>query len=1002
MVDAIAFQARARTIDHLGREQIADCPTAITELWKNAFDAYAKSVALHILDGDVCTAALVDDGHGMSRAEFRDKWLVLGTESKASGKEVPEADRNGLPLRNRQGQKGIGRLSAAALGPLMLLISKRDAQPFVASLIDWRLFENPFLLLGDIKIPVVEFVSQEELPSLLNSMFDRLMGNVWGDGDDVDRDVRLTNAWHLFDELETKEERGSTRAAIERVLLNASFTDRQLNHWSVWTGERPHGTAILVADAAFDLQAQLTTNVAVSDEAAANSARERLKNTLINFTDPYSGNFERDGAPVIDDEAESTPSNPDPEFAYGVTAWEGALSRVIVSDVRTFSTSNLAALEHVVDGAVDELGVFRGRIKSFGKWLEEEVTISSPYPVPTRVDSKVGPFSIRLGTFEQELKSTTHEAAVHAKLLDQADLYAGFLVYRDTLRVMPYGREDNDFFEIERRRGLHAGREFWSIRRLFGRVALTRGANANLKDKAGREGIIDNKAAKVFRDIVENILKITARRYFGSDSAIRKEILPQINADYKRQQAEDAQKKLRTRKRKEFRKNLDIFLPEVINIRNELEEFAELARGGVLPNDEAGLLSARAKMESLRDRQSQLSLGQAPSNLGALERSYKEYRSNMGRVSDLVVQLRDSISVAIERIKPRSQHDVAFAELNRNAAYLHARLRKWSTESKQLLNAEMQRISELVDTRNKAYHAETLPLLNALEAGQLTLSETLRKLDVKKETQDAENAQTFESYISTLQSLAENIDLENLVNFALSESAANREEIQRLNALAQLGITVEIIGHEIEGFDGAIVDGLRNLPDEIKNTAAYHSIKHGHESLSDRLRFLSPLKLSGERSSQWISGVEIEKFVRALLGSSLSSSGVTLNVSDEFRRFSVFDQFPRLLPVFVNLLNNAIYWVARSSAEEKTIFLDVQDRKVIVADNGPGVDSEDVPNLFSLFFTRKIRGGRGVGLYLSRANLAAGGHTITYFTDEKLKRLPGANFAIEFSGAKYE
>ena len=71
---------------------------------------------------------------------------------------------------------------------------------------------------------------------------------------------------------------------------------------------------------------------------------------------------------------------------------------------------------------------------------------------------------------------------------------------------MPYGREDNDYFEIEKRRGTHAGRWFWTNRRLFGRVALTRHENPNLRDKAGREGIIDNKAAKVFRDIVSNIL----------------------------------------------------------------------------------------------------------------------------------------------------------------------------------------------------------------------------------------------------------------------------------------------------------------------------------------------------------------------------------------------------------------------------------------------------------------------------------------------------------------
>ena len=42
MIHGVSFQTRARTIDHLGRGQIADAPTAVSELWKNAYDAYAK------------------------------------------------------------------------------------------------------------------------------------------------------------------------------------------------------------------------------------------------------------------------------------------------------------------------------------------------------------------------------------------------------------------------------------------------------------------------------------------------------------------------------------------------------------------------------------------------------------------------------------------------------------------------------------------------------------------------------------------------------------------------------------------------------------------------------------------------------------------------------------------------------------------------------------------------------------------------------------------------
>ncbi len=66
-----------------------------------------------------------------------------------------------------------------------------------------------------------------------------------------------------------------------------------------------------------------------------------------------------------------------------------------------------------------------------------------------------------------------------------------------------------------------------------------------------------------------------------------------------------------------------------------------------------------------------------------------------------------------------------------------------------------------------------------------------------------------------------------------------------------------------------------------------------------------------------------------------------------------------------------------------------------------GVDNIDVKRLFTLFFTRKIDGGRGVGLYLCQANLAAGGHQISYVRDLEERTLPGANFVIKFRGATF-
>ena len=984
-----AFQTRARTIDHLGREQIADCPTAISELWKNSYDAYARSVALHIFDGKVLTAALVDNGHGMSRQEFMEKWLVVGTESKISDEKVPKIDRNGLPVRERQGQKGIGRLSSAALGPLLLLVSKRRTEAFVAALTDWRLFENPFLYLQDIEIPIVEFDVKTELLELLPSMFERLMGNVWGNGASPDRDERISSAWKRFDELNKQMSQPSVREKIESTLVDATFGQRQLDQWPVWAGHSPSGTALIVADISFDLEAQLPGRNLDADEPLVRQAKERLFQTLSNFTDPFAGPRE-------------SSSNAAEGFRYSVTAWEGALGQPIVSDERSFRYENLEDLEHVVEGLVDRAGIFSGRVKAFGQWLDSATTVNPLSPVPNRADSIVGPFHIRLGTFEQVQLVSSHPPAVHANLIEQADKYAGFMVYRSGLRVMPYGREDSDFFEIEKRRTLSAGREFWSNRRLFGRVALTREENPNLKDKAGREGIIDNKAAKAFRDIVENILMVTARKYFGSASPVRKEFLPDIREARKREQAKLAEKQVKARKRREFRGNLERALNPMRAVVSELEVLAEKARSDSLPVDESSLTGLSERVGALKQVRAELSVGPPPTTLGSLENDYRQYRESYLRSGDLIATLSSSLSTAIEKVKPQTKRDIAYSALSRNAVFLQDRLRKWSAEAKQLLSNELARVASVVDDRNKKYHAATLSLLEGLDRLACSISDVLEKLDVEKDRQDRENEEFFDPYISTLRNLAESVDLEALVTVTMDDSDQARSEIDRLNGLAQLGITVEIVGHEIEGLDMTITHGLRELADKNRGNAFFDAIKTAHEELTDRLRFLSPLKLSGERHPTTLSGADISDYVSRFLHKVLDSRSIEFYASPAFRRFSVFDEPSRIFPVFINLVNNAAYWVGQSPYLEKNILLDAENGRVFVADDGPGIDPDDVKSLFSLFFTRKVRGGRGVGLYLCRANLAASGHSISYVTDPSMKKLSGANFAIEFRGGRYE
>jgi hypothetical protein len=88
------FRARARAVDLLGKGQIADLPTAICELWKNGYDAYADNLDCHFfLKGYKGLKSplfvLSDDGSGMSEEEVNEKWLILGTDSRKRGKNPP-------------------------------------------------------------------------------------------------------------------------------------------------------------------------------------------------------------------------------------------------------------------------------------------------------------------------------------------------------------------------------------------------------------------------------------------------------------------------------------------------------------------------------------------------------------------------------------------------------------------------------------------------------------------------------------------------------------------------------------------------------------------------------------------------------------------------------------------------------------------------------------------------------------------------------------------------
>lgn len=970
MMSGVSFQARARTIDHLGRGQIADAPTAISELWKNAYDAYARNVALHIFDGDTPIAAVLDDGIGMNRDDVLNRWLVIGTESKIEDFRSSLDDTLGLPARTRQGEKGIGRLSVAFLAPATILVSKRKSEDYVVVIVDWRLFENPFLDLSDIRLPVQVFSSADAIVAGLPELLPTLLENLGGGSDE--RGKRVTESWKRFGEYEQKQSAISTSSAIKDAWTEMPLTRRHLEEWLPFSGLSDHGTAMFM----IDLNNELATWVRPQDSGEeVEEVKDRLRQTLTNFTDPYS--------------------TARPEFDYEVFLHRGENNQRIIGASDVFGLDALHELEHSIEGSFDERGTFTGRVVAFGVDLGTKTYVPKR-PLSNRGKDRLGPFSFVIGSFEQDEKRSTHPVAQHALFEQQAEKYSGIFVFRDALRVMPYGRPDADFLGLEERRSKHAGRYFFAHRKSFGRVGFSRADNPALRDKAGREGLVDNRAFREMRILLVEFLIDAARKYFGTDSPIRDEMLPGIME--KKLLQKEAADKARVRRRKSMRQFIrenSSLLEGAIGQTRSLIALAEdtLAKGD---RTQATVLAARARdMRLVRD---DLRPPTPPSRLGELEGQWRAYRDSYQELLDGLQQLAQASAAVEAAMRAERPVEVLIRRCEDQSEMLNRQLANFGKQIEQRLKALSDIWRDNVVRDGKKMKERVGHLADA----NVTADNLLRMLSVVDETQ-LELSETFSgnynALISALDQLVEGIDLQGAIDISNEFREELEEQLNDIRAVAQVGITVEIIGHEFEALESEVRRNLTKLPALVKQSAAFQAALRSHQALADRLRFLAPLKIGGYRSRETIYGGQIADYVSEFFSGMFTERAIEFIATPAFRKIAIVDIPSRIYPVFVNLINNAVYWTSQS--EVRKIMLDFQDGLGIVSDTGPGVDPEDVPRLFTMFFTTR-RSGRGIGLYLSRANLAVAGHKIRYAGPEDPKPLQGANFIIEFRGVRLD
>lgn len=993
------FKARARTLEMLGRQQIAGIPTAISELFKNAHDAYADKVEVDYYRSDGLFV-LRDDGLGMTKEDFEERWLTLGTESKldtGKGLTPPPNDPN-KPERPILGEKGIGRLAIASIGPQVLVLTKAKRQDglhdLVAAFINWGLFELPGIDLDQVVVPLRTF-KNGEIPDkvAIREMVEEVISNV-----------------------KTFQEQGKISSEDAEKLIKQlndfGFNPQEINGYlgePSLTGNG-HGTHFFILPTDDSLQS------AIEGDKDSYKASQLTK-MLIGFTNTM------------------TPEASEPRIKASFRDHKtDDFDEELISDKEFFTPEEFRKADHHFKGVFDEYGQFKGTINVYGEEMGEHVV---PWDGAKGRKTSCGPFKINVAYVQGSPSQTKLPLEEHALIMNKLEKIGGLYIYKDGIRILPYGDSDYDFLDIERNRTKSASYYYFSYRRIFGAIEISRKGNHELIEKAGREGFIENKAYRQFKEISKNFFIQLAADFFRDQTiggGPKSEFWMNYRSDLERLYAAKKERE----KSAVRRKNLLI---------DDLERFFKQIEQGE-PQKELQLLLESLKRDFVSvsqikdsDQATQEFLNIesiARKKIDNLRNKYKVMRSKgfaMGKNLkfdwDAYLQeaekLENTLFIPatqnIEEIIHQAETEYHF-EIDRRRRLERAfndiiedtkkTTNNKTRETKELLNELSDNVVTLtreimVNTENDIKEAMSeFAKMNVSEMDDAKLVSERTKLESKILSDAEKNKRVLETIQAQLESITWTKDNTGNTITSVDITESMEDELLTLKEradsdleLSQLGSAIGVIHHEFSGTVKSIRENIRKLKAwaDINQDLAplYQSIRANFEHLDGYLTLFTPLNRRLYRKEIEISGSEIKKFLEDIFTERMRRHDISFETTITFNKKIIFGYPSTFYPVFVNIIDNAIFWLKDRPIPRK-IVLEADDTGFSISNNGPEISIRDREIIFEHGFTRKPN-GRGLGLYISREVLSKVGYRI-YVDEPQLGQ--GVTFRIEQNQKKEE
>ena len=219
---------------------------------------------------------------------------------------------------------------------------------------------------------------------------------------------------------------------------------------------------------------------------------------------------------------------------------------------------------------------------------------------------------------------------------------------------------------------------------------------------------------------------------------------------------------------------------------------------------------------------------------------------------------------------------------------------------------------------------------------------------------------------------------------------------------AGFGIGIAVVIHEIAKTTANFYHGIADLLklrrwDESK----LEHLKDASASLQAEIKRISPLRAIKNEDPVVFRVSKSLRFCKEVLRPPLEKEGIdfTFNSNQDFEikaRYSALNQ------ILVNLLDNSIYWLARTTKEQRRIRIEIDQEKrtLIVADSGDGIHESILPHLFKPGYSLRFPPS-GLGLYICKYYMNDMKGEV-YLTNErdKIPDLSGAQFTLDFSRVK--